>query len=65
MNFLSFDINGHPSQAIYDVINYQGNRLKKVAADNNDSFSGFSGGGGYIQLLTAGRLKYFERNIFL
>jgi len=40
MNFLTFDINGHPSQAIYDVINYQGNELKKVTADNNDSFSG-------------------------
>ena len=39
MNFLSFDSNGHPSQAIYDVINYQGNRLKKVAPDNSDSFS--------------------------
>lgn len=38
MNFLSFDDKGHPSKAIYDVINYQGNRLKKVAADNNDSF---------------------------
>lgn len=40
MNFLSFDINGHPSQAIYDVVNYQGNGLEKVAGDNNDSFSG-------------------------
>ena len=40
MNFLSFDSHGHPSQSIYDVINYQGNRVKKVAADNNASFSG-------------------------
>jgi len=38
MNFLSFDISGHPSQAIYDVINYQGDELKKVAADNNNPF---------------------------
>jgi len=38
MNFLSFDISGHPSQAIYDVINYQGNELKKVG--NWSSFGG-------------------------
>ncbi|XP_078368663.1 glutamate receptor ionotropic, kainate 2-like isoform X2 [Oculina patagonica] len=30
MNFLSFDSKGYPSQAIYDVINYQGNKLVKV-----------------------------------
>lgn len=38
MNFLSFDINGHPSQAIYDVVNYQGNGLKKVG--NWSTFGG-------------------------
>lgn len=38
MNFLSFDSKGYPSQAIYDVINYQGNKLVKVTAGYYNAF---------------------------
>ena len=62
MNFLSFDDKGHPSKAIYDVINYQDRRLKKVADDNNDSFlRGFDFN---RKVRSSDRLNYFPGKLF-